>query len=359
MTLLRIWQRISLCLVKYHKVSGKAIAARNFRICFFILHNRAFEWNLRQEINSFVKLFFCWEMRPCRLWSRTGRGQTGHAAEYRAGHAPANTLPRQHGRAAKFASCAGTTPILARSLCMEVSVLPDQPYCGPAPLPGTVLRAWNDDVVLIALLAVLCVIGVWYLRAAPRARQGAFAVAALTAVIAFLSPLCAMTVALFSARSLHHLVVMSVLGPALALALPFLRVPAGASFAALSVVLWVWHVPGVYSAVWDSAALYWALQLALLLPAWAFWSVVLHRRTLASIIWLGPLVGQMGALGAVLTFANRPFYLEHLALAERFGLSALEDQQLAGLVMWVPGMLPIAALAGLMAWRALRVEGLA
>ncbi|TVQ01820.1 MAG: hypothetical protein EA338_03940, partial [Roseinatronobacter sp.] len=40
--------------------------------------------------------------------------------------------------------------------------------------------------------------------------------------------------------------------------------------------------------------------------------------------------------------------------AERFGLSALQDQQLAGLIMWVPGMIPVAVLAGIMAQRVLR-----
>lgn len=242
---------------------------------------------------------------------------------------------------------------------MTQSALKDLPYCGSAPLPGTVLRAWNDDVSLVAGLVILGIIGAWHLRRAARARQGAFAVAVFAAVIAFISPLCALTVALFSARSLHHLVVMSVLAPALALSIPLLRVPVAASFAALSAVLWLWHMPFVYSAIWDSTVVYWTMQLALLLPAWAFWSSILHTRAPNSVIWLGPLIGQMGALGAILTFANRPFYLEHLALTEGFGMRALEDQQLAGLVMWVPGMLPIAVLASVMAWRLLLDERLA
>lgn len=228
-----------------------------------------------------------------------------------------------------------------------------QPYCGPAPTPADVLWAWNGDPWLILALGMLMGAGAWYLRAAKRARQGAFAVASASAVIAFLSPLCAMTVALFAARSLHHLVIISALAPALALAIPLRRLPASLGFAGLSAALWLWHVPVVYSAAWDSATIYWAMQLALLLPSWAFWSVVLHGRATSAVIWLIPLVGQMGLLGALLTFAGRPFYLEHLALAERFGLTALQDQQLAGLVMWVPGMVPIAALAAIMAWRVL------
>ncbi len=236
---------------------------------------------------------------------------------------------------------------------MTQSALTGSPYCGSAPTPADVLWAWNGDLWLIAVFGVLSGLGGWHLGAAERARQGAFAVAVVAAVVAFISPLCALTVALFSARSLHHLVVMSVLAPALALAIPLLRVPVAASFLALSAALWLWHVPAVYSSAWDSASIYWMMQLALLLPSWAFWSMVAHGRTTGAVIWLIPLVGQMGLLGALLTFAGRPFYLEHLATSERFGRTALQDQQLAGLVMWVPGMVPIAILAAILAWRVL------
>ena len=55
--------------------------------------------------------------------------------------------------------------------------------------------------------------------------------------------------------------------------------------------------------------------------------------------------GQMGLLAALLTFAPDPLYAEHLTTTAAFGLSALEDQQLAGLVMWVPGMAVFLVLA--------------
>jgi putative membrane protein len=45
---------------------------------------------------------------------------------------------------------------------------------------------------------------------------------------------------------------------------------------------------------------------------------------------------QMGLLGALLTFAARPLYAPHLASTAAWGFSPLEDQQLAGLVMWAP-----------------------
>ena len=228
----------------------------------------------------------------------------------------------------------------------------NMPYCGPAPDPTTWIWAWNLDPFLLIALTALAAWGAFVLRGADIRRQKAFGLAGLAAMIAFLSPLCAMSVALFSARTVHHLVVFGALAPALAVAFPLRRAPLMPAFAALSAVLWLWHVPAAYSAAWESVTIYWLLQLALILPAWAFWSAVMRdQQDHNAIVWLIVLVGQMGLLGALLTFAQSPFYLEHLAHAERFGLTALEDQQLAGLIMWVPGMLPVAVVAAMMAWR--------
>ena len=44
----------------------------------------------------------------------------------------------------------------------------------------------------------------------------------------------------------------------------------------------------------------------------------------------------MGAFAAVLTFARTPWYVEHLHRTAAWGFTALEDQQLAGLIMWIP-----------------------
>src|SRR5690606_18489990 len=127
--------------------------------------------------------------------------------------------------------------------------------------------------------------------------------------IAFLSPLCAATVALFSARALHHLLLLCLVAPALALALPLraLSAPLAMGLTALALVLW--HVPAVYDAAWRSGAVYWLMQGALLLPGWIFWSVVLRpqRRDATALftdaLLVASLAGVMGLIGAVLTFA--------------------------------------------------------
>ena len=237
----------------------------------------------------------------------------------------------------------------------------DQPYCGPPPLPGTLAGAWNLDPVLLAAMALAGIAGVVHLHraGAARGRGRAFGLAYAAAILAFVSPLCALTVALFAARGLHHLLLIGVLAPALAVALPWRWQAPGAAFGVLSVALWAWHVPAVYAAAWDHAAVYWAMQAALVIPAWAFWSAVLRAGQelaggIAAALPVAGLAGQMGLIGAILTFAPRPLYPEHLVFTDAFGFSPLADQQLAGLVMWVPGMLPFALVAWLMlqaAWR--------
>jgi putative membrane protein len=225
------------------------------------------------------------------------------------------------------------------------------PYCGPVPSPETLLQSWNLDPLLLACLTFAASVGALALSRAQadNRRQGAFALAVGGAVLAFVTPLCALTVALFAARSLHHLVLLVVIAPALAVALPLPRVPLGVAFLGASAALLAWHIPAVYSAAWDSAGIYWLMQAALLLPAWGFWSAVRASSGdmaagMAAALSIAGLAGQMGLIGAILTFAPRPLYPEHLVGSEAFGLGLLADQQLAGLVMWVPGMVPLGVL---------------
>jgi len=226
------------------------------------------------------------------------------------------------------------------------------PYCGPLAPPGDLLAAWNTDPVLLGALALAGLGALWLGRHAgpDSGRDRAAAIAFCGLILAFVSPLCAATVALFAARAGHHLVLLCIVAPALAIALPWRVLPASAGFAVTALALVMWHVPAVYDAAWASVAVYWLLQAALVLPAWIFWSVVLAPGAradtlLGHAVLVGGLAGVMGLIGAVLTFAPRAFYPQHLTGADLYGISLLADQQLAGLIMWVPGFVPLAAVA--------------
>ena len=116
------------------------------------------------------------------------------------------------------------------------------PYCGPAPAPDQLWSSWNFDPLVLAGIAVLAVV---LARRAGPGRRGPAVLAVGALVVAFVSPPCALTVALFSARAAHHLVLITLAAPALAVALPLLpRLPAGLSLAAVSAAMIAWHLPG-------------------------------------------------------------------------------------------------------------------
>ncbi len=216
----------------------------------------------------------------------------------------------------------------------------DEAYCGPAPTPASLVWAWNLDVYAVALCLLLGGLHV----ARERQGRGFLAGGIGVLLILFISPLCALTVALFSARVAHHVLLVAVAAPLLALAFPSRSgrdLPLTWPVALHAVVLWFWHVPDVYAAAIHDPAPYWAMQISLLGTAFLLWRRVLAARQAgAALLALLATVIQMGMLGALLTFAQQPLYRPHFMTTGPFGLSPLEDQQLAGLIMWVPAALP-------------------
>jgi putative membrane protein len=125
--------------------------------------------------------------------------------------------------------------------------------------------------------------------------------------------------------------------------------PLAVAFAAIFVG---WHLPGPYERTFVSDATFWAMHASLLAAAVPFWAAVLRatrsRRSSPDALPAIAFVAMaMGLLGAVLTFAPAALYAPHAATTAAYGRSALEDQQLGGLVMWVPGSatLLVAAIA--------------
>ncbi len=211
------------------------------------------------------------------------------------------------------------------------------PYCGPAPLPGDLPGRWNlDPLLLLVLLAAGA--AVWrFSRPDPARRRAGLAAMALLVVL-FVSPFCALTSALFSARVVHHLLLTAAAAPLLALALP-VRVPGGlAAWTGIhAVAFWGWHAPPLYGWALSNDAAYWLMQASLLGSAFAFWSAVRRGSVTGGIAALLGTMVLMGLLGALITFAGTPLYAPHFATTFAWGLAPLEDQQLAGLIMWAPG----------------------
>jgi putative membrane protein len=279
-------------------------------------------------------------------------------------------------------------------------VLPGLAALGPAPSLAheaasfaRAASAWTFEPWVVALLlasGALYAAGVrrlWqragYARGVGARHAACFATAWGVLALALISPIDTLGGALFSLHMVQHELLMVVAAPlfvmsrpleAWAWALPATwrqplagvgRVrPLAAAWRAVTdppgawtlhaVALWAWHVPWLFEASLTHEWVH-ALQHASFLgSALAFWWSVLGRSARRpDAVGLASLFTTMlhtGALGALLTFAPSPWYPHYGGGS--LGLTALEDQQLGGLVMWVPGALAymVAGLALVAAW---------
>ncbi|HWC00296.1 MAG TPA: cytochrome c oxidase assembly protein [Bryobacteraceae bacterium] len=221
------------------------------------------------------------------------------------------------------------------------------PYCGTPPSPGELLARFNLDPVLITTLVVLASAHVYGIPGSNRRGRAYAASGWLVAALALVSPLCALSVSLFSARIAQHMILVLVAAPLIALGWPrqsysVTTWPLWAASTAFMISLWCWHMPTPYAATFTSTAVYWTMHVTLFGSSVALWSELIHhppRRT-ALVLSAGLLSSmQMGLLGAVLALARRPLFYPHFATTQAWGLTALQDQQLGGTLMWVPGIL--------------------
>jgi cytochrome c oxidase assembly factor CtaG len=118
--------------------------------------------------------------------------------------------------------------------------------------------------------------------------------------------------------------------------------------------LWVWHAPRLYDAAVRHPGVHVLEHATFFGTALLFWWVITDRRSRRR-LGFGPAVLyiftgglQSTVLGALLTMARHPWYLSHYDTTRAWGLTPLEDQQLAGLIMWVPAS--FAYLAALVAY---------
>ena len=121
--------------------------------------------------------------------------------------------------------------------------------------------------------------------------------------------------------------------------------------------LWLWHAPALFDLALASDRWHAAQHLSFLVSALIFWTAMTSRRTEPGVAAMCLVATSIvsGALGALMAFATSPWYVGYARLGMApFGLSPAEDQQLAGLLMWVPGGLVHAGAALLVMRRVLR-----
>jgi putative membrane protein len=239
------------------------------------------------------------------------------------------------------------------------------PYCGPPPSPHSLALSWNLDPVLIGgLIAVtgLYMLGCGRLERAGRGlafkQKTCFHTGWLITALALVSPLCPLSVSLFAARVGQHMMLTLLAAPlvvsgrpaealAAAVGLPGPRSPSKSqppllAAAVFAVLLWFWHAPAPYTATFSSTFVYWSMHVTVFGAALWLWHALLENRNSSVIAKLASgffSSAQMGFLGALITLASRAVYSPHALTTGAWGLSQLEDQQLGGIVMWIPGCL--------------------
>ncbi|GII94537.1 cytochrome c oxidase assembly protein [Sinosporangium siamense] len=201
-------------------------------------------------------------------------------------------------------------------------------------------------------------------------RAYAFACGMLAVAVALLPPFEPIADQRFSTHMVQHMLLIAVAAPLLALGaaevviplalpvrarrrlaalthasrtLPLLRLlwlPVTAWLAHLA-VLWFWHLPGPYDLALKSDPVHALEHLTFLAGAWLLWwhvTTPTARKLSAPVALLYMFVTAVpsAALGAVLTLAPTPLFPVQAGAAARSGVDPLADQQLAGLVMWVP-----------------------
>ena len=251
-------------------------------------------------------------------------------------------------------------------------------WARPGRIAGT--GRWGEDpwsLVPLAIALGLYIAGlIWLWRKAGSGRgisfrhAAAFGAGWLILAVALQSPLHFWGERMFSAHMVEHEIVMVVAAPLLVVSRPlipflwampiawrrklggmrrlrgFRPIWEGATrpltaWIAHAAVLWVWHIPAVFRAALASEALHAVQHLCFLAAALLYWWSLLCRREGADmqgagVISLFATSVQTALLGALLTVSSVAWYGTDPRFAAICGLTPLEDQQLAGLIMWVP-----------------------
>jgi putative membrane protein len=220
----------------------------------------------------------------------------------------------------------------------------------------------------------------------PRLQVGAFMAGWAILFVALVSPLHQMGSVLFSAHMVQHELLMLIAAPLLVLGRPEIMFlwalprsirkrivtwrhfsPAHSLWRAIStpsaawilhaIALWAWHAPVLFNASvrneWVHFLQHGSFLGTALLFWWALFSTHLGQRVYGQgLVYIFTTAIHSSILGALLTFAPHAWYSVYEGTTTVWGFTALEDQQLGGLIMWIPAgtIYILAGLALFAAW---------
>jgi putative membrane protein len=125
-----------------------------------------------------------------------------------------------------------------------------------------------------------------------------------------------------------------------------------------ALVLWIWHLPQLYESALANRWIHNVQHLAFFLSSYFFWKVLLRRigrpalNSAAGIIYLFVTSMHSTALGVLMAISPQIWYRFYAHTTGAHGLTPIEDQQLAGYIMWMPAGFSYVLIA---AWLTLRL----
>ena len=221
-------------------------------------------------------------------------------------------------------------------------------------------------------------------KAVPVRQAVAFAAGMASLALALVSPIDAFSDDLAWMHMLQHMLLMGVAAPLLVLGMPFLvllwafplswrrcygrvkhrleRWRPGRyllwqpvlTWLLFALVLWVWHFPPLYEAALHSDLFHDFQHFSFVAVACLFWRVLLDPLSRLKlnrgmgVVYLFLTSLHATLLGVFMTLAPKAWYPFYETRAPRWNLSALEDQQVAGLIMWMPACMVYALVAALL-----------
>lgn len=239
---------------------------------------------------------------------------------------------------------------------------------------------WEFDpgvVIPLALSAFLYARGSRRERTLAARQKACFWAGWMMLVIALVSPLHPLGEALFSAHMIQHEILMLAAAPLLVLSRPLVTFLWGLPFEwrrktggwaktpyvrkswtflvdpftawwIHAAAIWLWHVPFLFQLTLQSELAHTAQHLSFFFSALLFWWALFYAQGRfaygAAVFYVFTTAVHTSILGALLTFAPHLWYPLYSTTTQAWGLTPLEDQQIGGLVMWVPaGLVYLAA----------------
>jgi putative membrane protein len=222
----------------------------------------------------------------------------------------------------------------------------------------TTAWSWNSTLLLFGALAFAG----FFLAFQRRGRPAYFAAALVVFLLAFISPVSALAEGyLFSAHMVQHILLVLIVPALLLLSLPrsfsLPRQLAGFTHPFIGWIagvgaMWLWHAPALCNAATTSSAVSAIQTTSLLLMGSVFWWQVLAPRDAerlspgVGIVYLFTACTACSILGIILTFAPVSICSVYQHPVDRlgmlgtirggWGLTSDRDQQIGGLLMWVP-----------------------